>query len=208
MTNQSSTLSIVFKSSIALLALFAALGAAVFFTNGASAQTADGDAPTGEQRQGRRGDRTPLTAEQLAEAVANGDITQERADEIAARMELKALAQEIFDADATNAAIADALGVTVEELAAAKEDGTMRDLVEAAGLTHEDIHAIVEAEKAAQLAAAVADGTITQEQADALAEGKSGHGKGGSQRGPRGEGGRGEGRPARGGQGAPADVNA
>lgn len=126
------------------------------------------------------------------EAVANGDITQEQADEILARMELQRLSNEIFSKDDANAAVADALGLTVEELEAAKEDGTLRDLVEESGV---DVRAAIEAARNAAIDTALANGEITAEQAEALREmsvGKGGHG---------GRGGRGGGR---GGNGQPS----
>lgn len=124
----------------------------------------------------------------LAEALANGDITQEQIDLMEAR---KAVAETID----RQAVMADILGVTVEEIEAAKEDGTFRDLVEASGLTREEIKAAAEEAYRAAIDQAVADGLITQEQADMLEEaGFGGKGKGGRGHGGKGgKGGRGNG---------------
>ena len=78
-------------------------------------------------------------------------------------------------------AMAELLGVSVEELQQAKEDRTIGDLVEAAGMTMEEFKAEMETIKADALQAAVAEGLITEEQAEALAnrEGKRGRRGGG-----------------------------
>ena len=147
----------------------------------------------------------------LAQAVEDGVLTQEQADAIAAgeRPEgpkdlLKPYAEE---------ATADILGLTVEELQAAREDGTrMPELIEAAGLTNEEFKAAMDAAKADILAQAVEDGVITQEQADSINErdfsgprqnGPHDHGR----RGPRGGNG-GPGGPGNGGPGQNQDGNA
>ncbi|MFK7804051.1 MAG: hypothetical protein AB8G95_20620 [Anaerolineae bacterium] len=135
----------------------------------------------------------------LAEALANGDITQEQIDLMEAR---KAVAETID----RQAVMADALGVTVEELEAAKEDGTMRDLVEASGQTREDLKAAAEEAYSAAVAQAVADGIITQEQADMIEEaGFGGKGHGGKG-GKGGKGGRGNGNNGT-GRGGNGDVS-
>ena len=81
--------------------------------------------------------------------------------------------------------LADLLGISAEELAAAKDDGSVRDLIEASGLTQEEIQAAMQEAYEAAVAQAVADGVITQEQADQLQEmpGRGGHGGPGGQRG-------------------------
>lgn len=125
----------------------------------------------------------------LAQALADGVITQEQVDMMAAGQALR----EFIDQDAI---LAEALGVTVEEVSAAKEDGTLRDLIEATGLTREEISAAMQTAHEEAVAAAVAAGVITQEQADQLqsmpgrdglggpCDGGQGHGRGG----PRGGG--------------------
>lgn len=69
--------------------------------------------------------------------------------------------------DAMSSAIADALGMTVDDLLAAHAEGkTAWDLAEEQGLTAEEFSTLMLDARNAALAQAVADGTITQEQAD------------------------------------------
>ncbi len=69
-------------------------------------------------------------------------------------------------------ATADILGLSVDELQAAREAGTpMSELLENAGLTAEEFRTALEAAMPELLAQAVADGELTQEQADRIAEG-------------------------------------
>jgi hypothetical protein len=119
----------------------------------------------------------------LQEAVAAGLITQEEADLMAAGQLLRGLIER-------DAIMAQVLGVTVEELQAAKTAGTMQALVEASGLTQAEIMTAMQEAHAAAIAQVVADGLITQEQADAL---QSGPGFGGMRGGNRGHGGMGHG---------------
>ncbi len=100
------------------------------------------------------------------------------------------------------AAIAAALGMTVEELEAAHEEGkTGWDIAQEQGLTEEEFSTLMSDARTAALEQAVADGTITQEQADWMQsrwdEMKeagygpgSGHCDGEGHRGGRGPGGR------------------
>ena len=113
----------------------------------------------------------------IAEALANGDITQEDID----RMEARQAVKETIDRKAIAAEI---LGVTVEEL----EEGNKQDLIEASGLTREEIAAAMEAAYADAIAQAVEDGIITQEQAALLESDDFGR------KGKRGNRGRGQGR--------------
>ncbi len=65
------------------------------------------------------------------------------------------------------AAIAAALGMTVEELEAAHEEGkTGWDIAQEQGLTEEEFSTLMSDARTAAFEQAVADGTITQEQAD------------------------------------------
>ncbi len=114
----------------------------------------------------------------IAAAVEDGTLTQEEADALLERMALHELAQTIVDRDVIRAAIADALGVTTDELEAAKEAGTLRELVEASGVIREALREAVQAARQQQIEQAVADGLITQEQADQLLEGRIGRGFG------------------------------
>jgi hypothetical protein len=69
--------------------------------------------------------------------------------------------------DGMHTAIAEALGLTVEELDAAHEDGkTAWDIAEEQGISEEDFFSLMSAARSAALEQAVADGSITQEQAD------------------------------------------
>ncbi len=90
-----------------------------------------------------------------------------------------------FISDQVKPAVAELLGVTVEEVEAAKEDRTISELVEAAGLTDEEFRESMQAIKAEALDAAVAEGLLTAEQAEALAnrQGKRGNRSGNSLRG-------------------------
>ena len=131
----------------------------------------------------------------INDAVVAGDITEEQAAEIIARLELSQIARDIFDRDEMKAIVADVLGVSVEELEAAREDGTARELFEDAD--REAIEAALEVYRAEQIQDALDQGLITQEQADELSEGnfgRRGHGRGG--RGGNGNGPRGGGAPA------------
>lgn len=116
----------------------------------------------------------------INDAVANGDITQAEADEIIARKELKMLASQIIDKDALKQVKADALGISVEDMEQAKEDGIrLSELAEQNGTTVEAVKEAVDAAKAEMVSDAVADGTITQEQADQILEGCDGGRRGG-----------------------------
>ncbi len=145
---------------------------------------------------GERGDRGVELAEQLgisveelqaaqeaareqalAEALADGRISQEQADLMTAGQALR----EYVDRDAI---LAGALGITVDELTAAREDGSLRDLM--ASVDRDELHASMQEATEAAVAQAVADGVITQEQADLLAE-RSGPGGRGDHRGARGK---------------------
>ena len=105
----------------------------------------------------------------IDEALAAGDITADQAEAIIARLDLAQIARDIFDRDEMKAIVADVLGVTVEELEAARADGTARELFQNAD--HDAIRAALEAYRAEQVQAALDDGLITQEQADQLLEG-------------------------------------
>jgi hypothetical protein len=132
----------------------------------------------------------------IAQAIADGIITQEDAD-------LRAAGQALREYMEQDTVLADLLGISAEELAAAKEDGSVRDLIEASGLTQEEIQAAMQEAYEAAVAQAVADGVITQEQADQLQEmpGRGGHG--GHRGGGHGHDGLrgGQGGPRSGGQG-------
>jgi transcriptional regulator with XRE-family HTH domain len=98
----------------------------------------------------------------LAQAIADGTITQEQADLMAAR---RAVA-EYLDHEAV---LAQVLGMPVEELAAAREEGaSLRDLIAESGLSRDELKAALQSAHAAAVEQAVADGVITTEQAEQL----------------------------------------
>jgi predicted transcriptional regulator len=120
----------------------------------------------------------------IEQAVAEGLITQEQADEMQAHRNL----QSYLD---RNALLAKALGMTAEELQAAYAEGkTLSDLMSERGLDAETVREKLTAAHNEALAQAVRDGVITQEQADEMQNGL-GWGFGFGPRGPGGFGGRG-----------------
>jgi lambda repressor-like predicted transcriptional regulator len=103
--------------------------------------------------------------------VEEGLITQEQADEMARRRTLR---EEYLNRAAL---MAEALGMTVEELEAARAKGqTLTDLLEAQGLDATTVRDRLEEAHEAALEQAVADGILTQEEADAM---RGGFGRGG-----------------------------
>ena len=102
----------------------------------------------------------------LAQAVEQGIITQEQADRIPSvtAMQIRKDLAGYLDRDAL---LAGALGMTLDELEAAYADGeTMSSLMAEQGLDAATVRDGVMAAYKAVLAEAVADGVITQEQAD------------------------------------------
>lgn len=121
----------------------------------------------------------PLAAPQNTAVVADGEQLSEEA-----RAYLQA---------GVEAATADALGLSVEELQAARESGQrMNELAEAAGLTREELQAAVESAWPAIVQGAEEAGLITAAQAETLTENGPRIGRGGGRgRGPaQGDGGR------------------
>ncbi len=115
----------------------------------------------------------------LDQALADGNITQEEYDLFVARQALK-------DYIERDAILAQALGISNEELQAALDGGTrIPDLIDELGIAQEDFQAAMESAQEAAYQQAVADGVITQEQADQFQEedfsnrpgGRDGHGK-------------------------------
>lgn len=128
----------------------------------------------------------------VEQALADGVITQAQADYIlenglhGGKGYLRGVLQGYIEA-----AMADILGITVEELQAAKEAGTpLAELVEAAGLTMEEFRSALQDAAPGIVEQALADGVITEQQADFILEklqrGLGGFGPGG--RGPHGSG--------------------
>lgn len=136
--------------------------------------------------------RRQATAAYLADAVTAGDITQEQADLMLAKHALSGVIDR-------HALLAEALGLTVEELEAALAGGqSLSDLMTAAGIDADTLQTNIQAAYEAAIARAVADGVITQAQADAVLAQESngfglfgGHGFGGHGGGRRGHHGRG-----------------
>jgi hypothetical protein len=111
----------------------------------------------------------------IEQALADGKITEEQVTMMEAWQALK---NDIHKDEL----LAKALGITVEELEAAKEEGQrIPELMEALGIEQEDFEASMQAEWEAALQQAVEDGIINQEQADLLLEsgfqGKHGPGR-------------------------------
>ena len=138
----------------------------------------------------------------IDEAVAAGEITADQADAIIARLDLAQIARDIFDRDEMQAIVADVLGVTVEELEAARANGTARELFQNAD--HDAIRAALEAYRAEKVQEALDAGLITQEQADQLLAGPFRFGVRGPGMGPGGHrpGGHGDGAGPMNGDGA------
>lgn len=109
----------------------------------------------------------------IDQAVADGDLSAEQADLMLAGQALR----EYVDHEAV---LEQVFGMTMEELEAAREDGVkIRDLLEEQGLDRDSIQEAMQAAHEDAIARAVADGVITQEQADALQDGDGFGGRGG-----------------------------
>ena len=107
--------------------------------------------------------REQAQAERLAQAVADGTLTQEQVDNMQAMQAVK----EYIDKEAI---LAQVFGLTVEELEAAREDGTMRDLFSGLDFDPTVMQEQMQAATEAAVQQALADGAITQSQADLIAE--------------------------------------
>jgi hypothetical protein len=105
--------------------------------------------------------RQKVYVDRLAQAVEDGIITQEQADSMQAMNALKAYIDR-------QAILAEALGMTVNELEAARADGSLSDTL--AGITPADLQERMQAATEAVVQQAVADGVITQAQADLVLE--------------------------------------
>ncbi len=120
--------------------------------------------------------------EALAAAVENGDITQAQADRLLAGggrggrlfggLEVRG-SHGFLTPEAQEAAIAEALGMTVDELEAARTEGqSLAEIAAAQDVDMADVRDAVEAAREQAIADAVASGEITQVQADALLSGE------------------------------------
>jgi formaldehyde-activating enzyme involved in methanogenesis len=98
----------------------------------------------------------------IAQAIEEGLITQEQADQMQAFQELR----NYIDKEAL---MAEALGISAEELEEARAGGeTLSTLLEELDLTAVEVREALEAAHERAVAEAVADGVITQEQADQI----------------------------------------
>lgn len=98
----------------------------------------------------------------VADAVAEGLITQEQADLMLAMQALKSTIDR-------QALLAEALGMTVDELEAALAEGqSLWDLMFEKEISPSELQTKMQAAYEAAVQQAVADGVITQEQADAI----------------------------------------
>ncbi|MBX3059280.1 MAG: hypothetical protein KF770_22655 [Anaerolineae bacterium] len=102
----------------------------------------------------------------LQQLVADGTITQAQADAILSGEGLRSLGPLMLHEE-MQAVIADALGITVAELEAARAEGKrLPELAAELGVALEDVQTAVQAAHEAAIQQAVEDGLITQEQAD------------------------------------------
>lgn len=140
----------------------------------------------------------------LQQLVADGTITQAQADAILSGEGLRSIGP-LMQHEEMQAAIAGALGITVDELEAARAEGKrLPELAAELGVALEDVLTAVKAAHEAAILQAVEDGLITQEQADWMLERhNNGMGMGMPGGGPRGghHGGHGGFGPQSGGQG-------
>lgn len=108
--------------------------------------------------------RESVKTEGLQQALEDGKITEEQVAIMEAR---QALQNYITKGEM----VSKALGITVEELEAAREDGQrLPDLLEELGIDQEDFEANLQTIHEETLQQAVRDGVITQEQADQMLE--------------------------------------
>lgn len=142
-----------------------AIGTVAMTLGVASMAGAQDDEPTLDDTEEARESRRQARIDDL---VADGVITQEQADTLADVREAIQAEREARKAERLQG-IADAIGITVDELEAAKDDG--QTLAEIAG---DNLPALVDhltAEATEKINEAVAEGRVTQEQADEKLDG-------------------------------------
>jgi lambda repressor-like predicted transcriptional regulator len=118
--------------------------------------------------------------EAVEQAVADGVISEEMAERIIERMEQKPPAgwMEPYH-DQMQEAIAEALGISVEELEAARDAGQPpAEIAEALGVDPDEFRQATQDARAEIVEQAVADGVLTPEQAEQIGQGR-GRGPGG-----------------------------
>lgn len=112
-------------------------------------------------------------AANIAEKIESGRLTAEEAADKQVIHDFKAS----IDDDSV---LAQALGISVAELDEARANNvTYSDLLEELGLTDDEVDAAEEAITAQLVEDAVADGSLTAEQAEQVLNGRNGHGHGG-----------------------------
>lgn len=127
--------------------------------------------------------REKASAAAMEAAIESGEITEDQASLMQAHQALKGY----IDQDALTA---ETLGITLEELQAAREEGkSPNDLMDELGISAEDFQAAMRAAYEAAIQQAVDDGVITQEQADLFLESEAsfapgGHGESNGKGGP------------------------
>lgn len=105
--------------------------------------------------------RQQVAADRIAQAVEDGLLTQDQANTMLAMQAL----QDYIDREAI---MAEALGLSVDELTTAREDGTLRDLL--SNITPAELQESMQAATEAAVQKAVADNVINQNQADLVLE--------------------------------------
>ena len=104
--------------------------------------------------------RTQAEDQMLADAVANGELTQEQADMIKARQAL----QSYLD---PNALFAEALGISTDQLQSYRDQGlSLSEILNKAGKTAVEVRNAEQAAYQSAIQKAVTEGVITQAQAD------------------------------------------
>lgn len=102
----------------------------------------------------------------LDEAVARGYITEEQAELVKARQALMAYIDK-------EELLANALGISVDELQVAREDGkSLGTLIDELGLEATEVREAMQVNYEEAVQSAVDDGVITQEQADEILSGE------------------------------------
>ena len=146
-----------------------AAGATVLVPGLAAAATAPGEVVA---------DRLTDIRDALAGLVDDGTITQDQADKVAETLEHADLGHHggphggPHGAHVSPDTVADALGISIEELTEALQDGkTLLEVAEDNGVTESELVDALVAAARQHLADGVADGRLTQEQADELEDG-------------------------------------
>lgn len=164
------------RKSIAAAGITASLlagsfvGAAVFPSGIGFAQEAETEAPAVEARP----EPGAWVRDTLAQLVTDGTLTQEQADAVFAALEAnrpERPAGHHGHRGARFETVAEIIGIEVDALAEALRDGsTLAEVAEANGVSTQALVDALVAEAQDHLSQAVADGKLTQEQADEISE--------------------------------------